>query len=124
MNRGIKRINKFSGEASRSVWMTQQDFEHILDHHGEDAKYKRRFSTIFGISDDFHIIGNFIFKAIQRYPSVKTELGRASGTKVYIYEIRTSGKTKYLNIIIDGDGHVVSAFGSSTIYDKYTYVKS
>ena len=88
---------------SRAIWLEQKDFEHLL------ARHTNRFN-IFGISLDPQTIGNLIFQAFTKYPIVRTEPGRVSGTVVYVYEIRRPGGSGYIHAVVDRDGHIVTAY--------------
>ncbi len=86
--------------------MTEKDFKHILD--GQKAK-PERFGR-FGIETTPENIGNLIFQAIKKYPIVKTEEGSYPGAKIYIYAIRRPGGSGYLHVLVDPDGHIVTAY--------------
>ena len=65
-----------------------------------------------------------MFKAIKRFPVVKTEIANYPESKVYIYEIRRSGDVNYLHLVIDGDGHIVTAYSTDFLNNKGTFVKN
>ena len=99
---------------SRAIWLDQKDFEHILDRHTDRFK-------IFGLPTDSEgspfprDIGNLIYQAFTKYPIVKTEEGRSPGAKFYIYAIRRPSGSGYLHVLVDQDGHIITAYSTRTL---------
>ena len=100
----------------RIVWLVRGSksigFKHILLRHGEHADLDKKFSTIFGISDDPQTIGNFIFEAITRDLIYKTLPGEGGRSKFYVYRIRIEGETNYLHVLVHEDGSIITAYPS------------
>ena len=88
----------------RIIWLEQGDFSHILVRHSEE------FEAMFKISNDPRTIGNLIFKAVTSYPVIDTEEGRYPGAIIYIYEIWRPGGSGGLHVLVDKDGHIVTAY--------------
>ena len=113
-NRGVVDKNGKVIENPRIIWLTQgtarRGLDHILLRHGEGGIPKKKFSTIFGISDDAETIGNFIFYAITKFP-VHLKLPGAGGrSTLYVYQIRRKGEINYLKILVDEEGEIVTAY--------------
>ncbi len=103
-NRGVDLDNY--KEDPRTVFLLQGDFDHILDHQRQDDRF-----DVYDIPTDPDSIGNFIFYAIENYPIVaKPEEGRHPGALIYKYEIRKTNN--YLWVLVDPDGHIVTAYSS------------
>jgi len=98
----------------RIIWLTQgterRGFTHILTRHGENGEPGHRFIDYFDISGDAQTIGNFIFNAIKNYPIHLKIPGRNPGAQIYVYQIRRSGNTNYLKIVVDDEGEIVTAY--------------
>lgn len=96
---------------SRDIWLTEKDYSHILDRHPKHFE-------IFGIPYDIkapEAIGNLILQAIAKYPIVQIEEGRALGAFIYIYKIRRPAGEGYLHVLVDPDGHIVTAYTTKTL---------
>jgi len=93
----------------RIIRLEQGDFIHIIDRQRQKPI---RFEIFAGLLTDAISIGNFIFDSITEYPCVDdTQPGYYPGAFFHIYEIRRGGATNYLHVLVDADGHIVTAFG-------------
>jgi hypothetical protein len=103
-NLGIPTGQKIPPEASRTIWLEQARFTHILDEHKEE------FKDDFQLGDDATTIGNFIFYAIKNYPIHNTFPGAGGQSKFYVYSIHRTGN--YLKVLVHDDGSIITAFPS------------
>lgn len=94
----------------RIIRLEQGDFVHNIDRQRQKPG---RFEIFAGLLTDAISIGNFIFDSITKFPCIDdTQPGYYPGAFFHTYEIRRAGATNYLHVLVDADGHIVTAFGS------------